>query len=280
MANKHSPDDNLPPLFLDKEDREGFARQRKSASGQATSTKASSAPPAKSSGGGRSIAWFALLVALSGYGGSYFLHEQLLMRTDELQSATSRIEELERQLSITGEELGESSGSLQAQLAKLNTRTDTLWTEMDKLWASAWRKNQAQIKSVESKLGTQQKEISATAKNADNIKKSLWKVANDVENAVAKQNTLESKLNDNTARITDTNDNLLTIETTLEGIDESTVMARQDAQKRDTTLAALTQQLRELTAQNQRLQKQVIELIEWRQNQDLTSSRVSVTTAN
>ena len=151
---------------------------------------------------------------------------------------------------------------------------------MDKLWASAWRKNQAQIKSVESKLGTQQKEISATAKNADNIKKSLWKVANDVENTVAKQNTLESKLNDNTARITDTNDNLLTIETTLEGIDESTVMARQDAQKRDTTLAAMTQQLRELTAQNQRLQKQVIELIEWRQNQDLTSSRVSVTTAN
>ena len=119
MANKHSPDDNLPPLFLDKEDREGFARQRKSTSGQATATKTNSTPPVKSSGGGRSIAWFALLVALSGYGGSYFLHEQLLMRTNELQSATSRIEELERQLSITGEELGESSGSLQAQLGKI-----------------------------------------------------------------------------------------------------------------------------------------------------------------
>lgn len=281
MVTKKTNDDNLPPLFLDKEDRESFARQRQGKGAQSGRTLASSVEKKQvnQGSGGRSIAWFALLVALSGYGGSYFLHEQLTMRSNELQSATSRIEELERQLSITGEELGESSGTLQAQLAKLNGRADTLWTEMDKLWASAWRKNQTQIKKLQTVNGALDKKLVSVTKVADNTKKNLWKVISDVDKNTTSQATILAKAEDNQARITATNDNLVGIEVALQSMDESTLMARQDAQKRDTAIAALAEQLRDLREQNKQLKKQVQALNDWRQNSSAISSEVPVSNA-
>lgn len=283
MVSKKPTQESLPPLFVDREDREAFARQRQSTpttggqSQQVTNTQTNNSK-ASSSAGGRGIAWFALLVALSGYGGSWFLHEQLSMRTASLKSATLRIDELERQLSLTGEELGESSGSLQTQLVQLNNKTQTLWDEMDKLWASAWRKNQAQIKTVENKTAANSKQASSNSKANDTTKKNLWKVSHKVDGNADKIVTVETALAQSAERITATSDMMIAIEDTVQQMEESNVMAKSDNLKRDTSISALTQQIRDMQGVNQRLQKQLTELNDWRKNQ--STSNPPVTNAN
>ena len=56
-------------------------------------------------------------------------------------------------------------------------------------------------------------------------------------------------------------------------------MSRQDAQKRDTAIAALSEQLRDLREQNKQLKKQVQALNDWRQNSTATSSGAPVSNA-
>jgi chromosome segregation ATPase len=61
-----------------------------------------------------------------------------------------RITLLEQQLSATGEEMGESTVAMKVRLETLTDKSEKLWLEMDKLWASAWRRNQSDIKTLRS----------------------------------------------------------------------------------------------------------------------------------
>jgi chromosome segregation ATPase len=61
-----------------------------------------------------------------------------------------RITLLEQQLSATGEEMGESTVAMKVRLETLTDKSEKLWQEMDKLWASAWRRNQSDIKTLRS----------------------------------------------------------------------------------------------------------------------------------
>ena len=74
--------------------------------------------------------------------------------------------------------MGESTIALKVKLEAISEKTELLLTEMDKLWASAWRKNQKEIKELNSqskKLASQQ------SKNT---------------NAVNAQSTATNELND------------------------------------------------------------------------------------
>ncbi|KZN61844.1 hypothetical protein N473_21900 [Pseudoalteromonas luteoviolacea CPMOR-1] len=85
-----------------------------------------------------------IALAFSAYG----LYKQNQATQAQLIESTKRIAELERTLSATGEEMGLSAGAMQANLTALSERTDELWSQMDKLWASAWRRNQSEIKKL------------------------------------------------------------------------------------------------------------------------------------
>ena len=63
----------------------------------------------------------------------------------QLQDAQLRLTKLEAQLSTTDESVSQSSVAMQIKLKELSDRNDELWTQMDKLWASAWRRNQTEI---------------------------------------------------------------------------------------------------------------------------------------
>jgi hypothetical protein len=99
----------------------------------------------------------------------YLLYQQDIKTTAIINSAEQRIAGLERQLSATGEEMGESAVEMKVRIETLGKTSDKLWDEMDKLWASAWRKNQSQIKklqkdnkSLASLSSTQQKKVSSS----------------------------------------------------------------------------------------------------------------------
>ncbi|MBQ4811786.1 hypothetical protein J8M20_10585 [Pseudoalteromonas luteoviolacea] len=103
------------------------------------------ATPAKKAG---VMSWLGALSIIALAAGSYGLYQQNLTTQAQLLESSKRIAQLERALSATGEEMGESAGAIQAKLAALSERTDELWSQMDKLWASAWRRNQSEIKKL------------------------------------------------------------------------------------------------------------------------------------
>lgn len=98
-----------------------------------------------------------LLVAAAVYVGFYIVQQQ-----KTLVSAQVRIAALEARLSTTDESLSQSSVVQQVRLQELTNKTEELWEQMDKLWASAWRRNQS--------------ELTAQAKNVETIDKALKQV--------------------------------------------------------------------------------------------------------
>lgn len=101
--------------------------------------------PTKSSS---AVIWLGILAIIGFAAGGYALYKQNLATLSQLRASELRIGELERALSATGEEMGQSAGAIQAKLSVVATRTDELWEQMDKLWASAWRRNQSEIKEL------------------------------------------------------------------------------------------------------------------------------------
>jgi chromosome segregation ATPase len=81
---------------------------------------------------------------------AWYFYQQQINVTRSLESSSQRIQQLENQLSATGEEMGESTIALKVKLEAIGKKTELLLSEMDKLWASAWRKNQKEIKELNS----------------------------------------------------------------------------------------------------------------------------------
>ncbi|MFC3031014.1 hypothetical protein ACFOEE_00515 [Pseudoalteromonas fenneropenaei] len=126
---------------------EDFKRSQTKSNIQAPPSEPSTtvkAAPAKSS----AATWLSAVAIIALAAGGFGLYQQNLATQAQLKASEQRIAELERALSATGEEMGESAGAIQAKLSAVATRTDELWTQMDNLWASAWRRNQAEIKEL------------------------------------------------------------------------------------------------------------------------------------
>jgi chromosome segregation ATPase len=134
------PLDDMPKIRLEKDDLESFHRTRAQATNK-SSKKANL--PDESPSESNSPSWFAflfLLIIIVGAAG-YWSFEQFKV----LQQAQSRITELESRLSATGEDMDQSAAALQIKVSELSAKTEDLWGQMDKLWASAWRRNQSEI---------------------------------------------------------------------------------------------------------------------------------------
>jgi len=132
----------------------------------AQQSPSNNAPPAKSS----AVAlWLGIFSFISIATGSYIIYHQNKDFQAKLLASEQRIAELEYALSATGEEMGESAGVIRAKLTSLGERTDELWSQMDKLWASAWRRNQTEIKKLNEQTASAlvaQKKLTQTQSNA------------------------------------------------------------------------------------------------------------------
>ena len=177
MSND-SRNDDFPTIRLDEEDRRDYQHKKqpsshtiKAPTSDSTSTSGkSTSAPAKTSGGNNGL-WIALVavVALAGIGGCYYLFQQLQLQKEVAADAESRIAQLERKLSATGEEMGESTVALQVKVSELTDKSEELWDQMDKLWASAWRRNQKEITDLGDKLNATE----------NSLKKSITTVTED-----------------------------------------------------------------------------------------------------
>ncbi|MEW6991511.1 hypothetical protein AADZ91_12575 [Colwelliaceae bacterium 6441] len=94
--------------------------------------------------------FFTVTIYLALAGASWFFYQENHKLQNLIEHSEQRIQQLENQLSATGEEMGESTVALKVKLEAISEKTEKLWGEMDKLWASAWRKNQSEIKALRS----------------------------------------------------------------------------------------------------------------------------------
>jgi predicted nucleic acid-binding Zn-ribbon protein len=173
MAN-NSKNDDFPTIRLDDEDRRDYQKKRQP-SPTSSSVSPSTPPPAHSNAGSSSGngLWITLIAvfALGACGGCYYLYTLLEQQRNAANAAEQRIVQLENKLSATGEEIGESTVALQVKVTELSNRTNELWEQMDKLWASAWRRNQKEIADLGARVGNVQNATNASISSvADDVK--------------------------------------------------------------------------------------------------------------
>jgi chromosome segregation ATPase len=109
-----------------------------------------SAPAAKSGGSGllaRLFITFALAVAGVACGWAWQLQQELDNAGELLSRYESRISDLEDRLSDTDEGLNQSATTMAVKIKEL-------YSEVDKLWASAWRRNKASIEELQKSRDT------------------------------------------------------------------------------------------------------------------------------
>ncbi|TLX47942.1 hypothetical protein C1E24_06815 [Pseudoalteromonas phenolica] len=147
--------------------------------------------PAKSS----NAALWLCIVSIIGFSvGGYTLHQQNLKTQAKLFASEQRILELERALSATGEEMGESAGAIKAKLNAITERTDELWTQMDKLWASAWRRNQSEIKKLREQTTALENSQSQQNKTQSNTASSIKSLSDNQADMTLKLSLLQEQL--------------------------------------------------------------------------------------
>ena len=199
--------DHIPPIIPARD--EVVSRQHSSGKTAGRGKQA-----ARSGGGGgagivaRLFIVIALVVAAVATAWAWEQQQQLDAAAALMVRYEARISDLEDRLSDTDEGMNQSAASLGVKIKQLTS-------EVDKLWASAWRKNKARIAALEtsssahgsrlSTLGNTDKEYSAQLKSLAADVAKLRSVAGDLERlastATANQAMME-RLGDDSSRTT------------------------------------------------------------------------------
>jgi len=247
-------DDDMPRIIIDQEDRETYRQSRTkgqhsadyNTAGETTKTPASTtssqpspASTTSSSGGSPVASILLFLLVLTGFGGSYYLYMQQQQLTNTLIQAQQRIQDLENQLSATGEEMGESAVVIQSKVSTLDAKTKELWNQMDKLWASAWRRNQSDIKEINTQLtsiGTGTKSINSQIKT----------LQTDITANITNIDLLQEQLNTQTGEVQDVSLGLAQSSRSLEKVTQDLASVSRKLQATDKMHNTLLQRIKDL----------------------------------
>lgn len=184
MTKRVEPE--IPSITLD-QDQVKSSRTKTSASSSNTK-KFDNKAPAPVTTSSKTNNFFTIVIYLVLAGAAWFFYQESLKLQKSITASEQRILQLENQLSATGEEMGESTVALKIKLEAMTNKTEQLWTEMDKLWASAWRRNQSEIKEARSKSLKQSKVVSSNKNTID-------KVVDTITELTDKQTSTELNMN-------------------------------------------------------------------------------------
>ncbi|WP_371194498.1 hypothetical protein [Glaciecola sp. SC05] len=198
--SQSSKDTDFAPINVDVNDRIPTATKKPSAQ-----------PPATGGSSNKSMLILTLLIAVGASGFSAYLYSQLQNSQETIVANQERIQMLENRLSATGEEMGNSTVELQVKLGELSGKTAELWDQMDKLWASAWRRNQEEIKSLNSDV---------IALKSD-FNKSVADVTKKVNAAESGTQQLMTRINSMNSKISEQANNILAVKVEYEGFAEA-----------------------------------------------------------
>jgi chromosome segregation ATPase len=191
------------------------------------------------------IPYFALAAT-----GWYFYQQQVSVN-NTLASSSARIQQLENQLSATGEEIGESTIALKVKLEAVSEKTELLLSEMDKLWASAWRRNQEEIKALNSKsinMAQQQNKNTSSVSQQNNALNDLKDKITATEfsiNAVSEQMVTASSLKEQFKKLSA---QFNTLDANAKSRDKQQMFTATSINQFDTSLQLLVERMERLEA--------------------------------
>jgi septal ring factor EnvC (AmiA/AmiB activator) len=188
MSRDDEPED-IPSIVPTRDDDEVPAAAPRSSSGRGATPRAGAsrgaARPAPASGGGsvflRLVATVSLVVAAVACAWAWQLEERLTQTGFQLERYEERIGELEARLSDTDEGLSQNTAAMAVKIKEL-------YSEVDKLWASAWRRNKARLDEIEGTNNNQGESIAALKKDVAAANSDLARlkgVAGDLERLMA-----------------------------------------------------------------------------------------------
>ncbi|MBA6296316.1 hypothetical protein [Colwellia sp. MB02u-9] len=187
--------------------------------------------------------------ALAGTG--WYFYQQQVSVNNTLASSSARIQQLENQLSATGEEIGESTIALKVKLEAVSEKTELLLSEMDKLWASAWRRNQEEIKALNSKsinMAQQQDKNTGSVSQQNNALNDLKDKITATEfsiNAVSEQMVTASSLKEQFKKLST---QLNTLDANAKSRDKQQMFTATSINQFDTSLQLLIERMERLEA--------------------------------
>jgi len=182
---------------------------------------------------------------------SWYFYQQQLSTNHVLETSAQRIQQLENQLSATGEEMGESTIALKLKLEAIGEKTELLLSEMDKLWASAWRKNQKEIKELNSqsiKIAQQQDKNTSSVSQQNDALNDLKDKLTETEfsiNAVSEQMVALSSLKDEMKKLSS---HINSLDANAKSRDKQQMFTATSINEFDTSLRLLVERMERLEA--------------------------------
>jgi chromosome segregation ATPase len=256
LANKFSND--LPSMAPDRDQVEAYKNKRTvatpAAAGnqtQAENYRPSPEQPQATKGGNTLLALFMIVVAGAAGYSSWWFYQADLKTQAFIKASEMRIVELEKQLSVTGEEMGESTGAMKVRLEKLTKRSEELWIQMDKLWASAWRKNQADIATLNSKVIVQTGKVTKQVKDstANSLKlKAMGQQQTETEFSLGVLTEQLQSVQNLKAQLTEIENSLATIQSTNLNADKQQIAMASSYTELNTNVKRLIKRLEYLEA--------------------------------
>ncbi|UUO22116.1 hypothetical protein FGD67_02035 [Colwellia sp. M166] len=245
MSNREEPE--IPTITIDRDQvkttRESSIKIQKKAAPQAADNEA------KPTSLLRSLLILMPYLALAGTGWYFYQQQQTVNQA--LSHSVERIQQLENQLSATGEEMGESTVALKVKLEAVSEKTELLLSEMDKLWASAWRRNQTEIKALNSqsqKIVQQQTKNTAAVNQQSNEINLLADKVTATEfsiNAVTEQMIAANSLKDDIKKLSSA---LNTLDADAKSRDKQQMFTATSINEFDTSLRLLIERIERIEA--------------------------------
>ncbi|USE68356.1 hypothetical protein CTT31_04165 [Pseudoalteromonas maricaloris] len=167
----------LPSITPDLDQVEAYKNSTTQASRKTSAPKESTKQTSQPAKGMGMMNWLGAISIIALAAAAFALYQQNLTTQAQLLESTKRIAELEHTLTATDEEMDLSAGAMQAKLNTLTERTDELWSQMDKLWASAWRRNQSDIKKLEEQASNNAKNQTSTTTKVETLSQSQTELA-------------------------------------------------------------------------------------------------------
>jgi len=190
------------------------------------------AAPTTASRGGATLLWVLLGLALAGWSG--WQQWLLLQSEQQLASYESRVAELEQRLSVTDENVSESSVAMQVKLKELDS-------EIRKLWDNVWKRASRQLEEHDQRLG-------ALDKTLEGARTSLTRAEKTLEEQQKTLTALGRQLDKSS------------------GLDATVELNKRQLQEQKIVVETLTGQVRELRELSSRLEQRVVANEEWVQS--------------
>jgi chromosome segregation ATPase len=203
------PDDKLtdvPRIVATRDDDGPYRRTRSEAPEPRRPARAARTVPAETATGGgapKALVALALVFGIAASAAAFLLYQQTVRLDTALNQANQRIADLEGKLSTTDDSVNQSSAQMQVKIKELAG-------EVDKLWASAWRKNDGRLTELEGAMkkaaGTfdsQQKRLAALDASTEKVQQQVGAAA-EVAATVATVKQQQAALQDSMGRLNST----------------------------------------------------------------------------